>query len=477
MSNILKIKNGNSWETIPAIKGDTGATGATGADGHSPVVTASKSNGVTTVYVDGTSIATINDGADGNSPVITTSKSGATTTILADGVSIGTVEDGADGNDGADGYSPTATVSKSGGTATISITDKNGTTTAQVHDIPSGGSQGQVLKKSSSTDYDATWADESGGGSGTLWVTVTQNSGTFSADKTLSEILAAIAAGQEVICDCYNDVAALSSYSTTSGSEYARFIRYSTSQTGVTRQTITIYQNSVDYSQSVSSFVPTGGTQGQVLKKASATNYDVAWADESGGSGGILYVKVTSTGNTQVADKTLSEILAAVGAGQEVVLEYSNNIYQLTSYNSASATFNKWSATKSTYSYSKIIITSNSVSLTNDTGLFYQDNPTNLRIYVIDDDGSYSVNYCNYIDMLTYADSDYYGDGMLKIFPSDNADTFTAYQLVSVETSGGEYYNSSTLTFKAPGSNTVVTVVQEWEMWDFFEGATVTVTS
>ena len=42
--------------------------------------------------------------------------------------------DGQDGADGADGYSPLATVSKSGSTATISITDKNGTTTAEVSD-------------------------------------------------------------------------------------------------------------------------------------------------------------------------------------------------------------------------------------------------------------------------------------------------------------------------------------------------------
>ena len=31
--------------------------------------------------------------------------------------------------------------------------------------------------------------------------------------------------------------------------------------------------------------LPTGGTQGQVLKKASATDYDVEWANESGGGG------------------------------------------------------------------------------------------------------------------------------------------------------------------------------------------------
>ena len=42
--------------------------------------------------------------------------------------------DGTDGAPGADGFSPSASVSKSGDTATISITDKNGTTTATVMD-------------------------------------------------------------------------------------------------------------------------------------------------------------------------------------------------------------------------------------------------------------------------------------------------------------------------------------------------------
>ena len=43
-------------------------------------------------------------------------------------------QDGQDGKDGEDGFSPTATVTKSGDTATISITDKNGTTTATISD-------------------------------------------------------------------------------------------------------------------------------------------------------------------------------------------------------------------------------------------------------------------------------------------------------------------------------------------------------
>lgn len=50
------------------------------------------------------------------------------------------VKDSADNGefDGTDGFSPIANVSKSGGTATITITDKNGTTTASVHDGQDG---------------------------------------------------------------------------------------------------------------------------------------------------------------------------------------------------------------------------------------------------------------------------------------------------------------------------------------------------
>ena len=76
--------------------------------------------------------------------------------------------DGVDGTNGADGYSPSASVSKTGDTATITITDKGGTTTATITDgqdgqdgvgIPSGGTQGQVLSKINSTDYNTEWVN------------------------------------------------------------------------------------------------------------------------------------------------------------------------------------------------------------------------------------------------------------------------------------------------------------------------------
>lgn len=132
-----------------------------GEDGHSPVITATKSNGVTTIFVDDEPIATINDG---HTPEITTTKSGKTTTILADGEPVGTVLDGVDGTDG---NSPVITTSKSGKTTTI-LSD--GVSIGTVLDgvdgldgagVPSGGTRGQILVKSSSEDYDTEWQSQS----------------------------------------------------------------------------------------------------------------------------------------------------------------------------------------------------------------------------------------------------------------------------------------------------------------------------
>lgn len=71
------------------IQGIQGETGPAGQDGHSPVVTASKSGSVTTIYVDGTSIATINDGVDGQNGAA--GQNGA---------------NGQDGTNGTDGITP-----------------------------------------------------------------------------------------------------------------------------------------------------------------------------------------------------------------------------------------------------------------------------------------------------------------------------------------------------------------------------------
>ena len=62
------------------IKGPKGDPGAAGKDGHSPVVTATKSGKTTTISAAGTAIATVEDGADG-----APGKDGVTPTIGSNG--------------------------------------------------------------------------------------------------------------------------------------------------------------------------------------------------------------------------------------------------------------------------------------------------------------------------------------------------------------------------------------------------------
>lgn len=76
---------------------------------------------------------------------------------------IPTVTDGEDGKDGEDGFSPIATVTKEGSTATITITDKNGTTTASISDgkdgTGGGGSGGSSDVYSTEEVEIGTWID------------------------------------------------------------------------------------------------------------------------------------------------------------------------------------------------------------------------------------------------------------------------------------------------------------------------------
>ena len=108
--------------------GQDGRDGQSGVDGFSPTATVSKSGNVATISItdkSGTTSAQVVDGAKGDKG----DKGDPGIGIKGD-----KGDPGADGQDGADGFSPVASVSKSGNTTTISITDKNGTTSAQVFD-------------------------------------------------------------------------------------------------------------------------------------------------------------------------------------------------------------------------------------------------------------------------------------------------------------------------------------------------------
>ena len=112
------------------------------------------------------------DGADGVSPTTTViqTSTGATITVTdAQGTTTADISNGQDGEPGtpgANGVSPTVTVTDIEGGHRITITDANGPHSFDVMNgedgkgLPAGGSEGQVLAKTSVTDYATEWVDK-----------------------------------------------------------------------------------------------------------------------------------------------------------------------------------------------------------------------------------------------------------------------------------------------------------------------------
>lgn len=139
--------------TIP--RGDKGDKGDTGAPGFTPKAWVARGADYAQIFIEGehsTSQAKVYDGTDGQDGQAATITVDSTTTLPAGSsatvTNVGTssaaslafgIPKGDTGAAGVDGFSPTATVTQTSGGATISITDKDGTTTADV----SNGTDGQ----------------------------------------------------------------------------------------------------------------------------------------------------------------------------------------------------------------------------------------------------------------------------------------------------------------------------------------------
>ena len=166
-------------------------------------------------------------------------------------------DSGASGRDGVDGVSPVASVSKSGSTATITITDRNGTTTATVSDGQNGtnGRDGYV-------QYTA-------GENITIENNVISATGGGSAGNV---------DGVTTRLNTDDEIEVMGIYTEQNS---ARKIWEGTSQQYSQLQTIDsdTYYYITDDNISPNE-VPNGGTTGQVLGKASNTDNDTIWLDK-----------------------------------------------------------------------------------------------------------------------------------------------------------------------------------------------------
>ena len=74
------------------------------------------------------------------------------------------------------------------------------------------------------------------------------------------------------------------------------------------------------FEQAATRFMPAGGTAGQVLTKVTDTDFDAKWQDSQGGGGLAPLVGTTQT-------ITPSQVLAAIKAGRDVALQYTDSYY------------------------------------------------------------------------------------------------------------------------------------------------------
>ena len=125
--------------------------------------------------------------------------------------------------------------------------------------LPAGGTEGQVLTKTSGTDYAAEWKDPTGGSSlpeatsaGQVLTAGDDLTPEWKTPATVHEVPAGGTAGQVL--------------TKKTGTDYDT--EWKTPEGGGGTNPL-----------------PTGGTTGQVLTKKSATDYDVEWSDPTGGGG------------------------------------------------------------------------------------------------------------------------------------------------------------------------------------------------
>ena len=407
--------------------------------------------------------------------------------------------------------------------------------------LPSGGTKGQVIRKNSSTQGDVSWSDE------VYEVTITLSSNVYSSDKTFAQIKEAHDNGLEVVAVYDEGQGELRYKLVTVSSARIEFNRYAYNPNINLYQIVTfriasdetVTRLAAATVDNVSSkLLPSGGTQGQVLKKASNTAYETAWGDvhdlPSGGSSGQVLKKssasdyaaewagesvnyVTFTVNYSpyscTADKTYQEVKAGLDNGEIyfalVKGDYFTrgtspgpNVWNLAYVRSSDITFSRSIKNTNRGGNSSIAIENQSVFLRSDgtasTTVSYdfyarpKDHVKYLELlcdnsgeYQDSPTGTFSVHTDDYGDISDiYFDANgnavielYYGN--INLEGGGSPANYEEYELVSASCTNGET-EVITLTFRTISMRSgtpvlkTVTVAEQSGSWDSLENATVT---
>ena len=144
--------------------------------------------------------------------------------------------------------------------------------------VPDGGTTGQVLSKASGTDYDLEWVTPSGGD-----VTDVQVDGTSIVDSDGIAVL-------ETVTELRDGLMTAVDKQKLDGVESGAEVNVQSDWNEADSTSDAYIANKPAIHN-----VPSGGSSGQVLSKASGTDYDLAWVNQSGGGGSVTDVEVDGT--------------------------------------------------------------------------------------------------------------------------------------------------------------------------------------
>jgi hypothetical protein len=232
---------------------------------------------------------------------------------------------------------PAGPAGPAGPSGTSGVNGTNGTSGSSGTNgvgVPVGGTVNQVLAKASSTNYDVVWVDQTGGG-GTGGVSGTNGTSGSSGTNGTSGVSGTNGTSGSSGTDGTSGVNGTNGTSGSSGTNGTSGVNGTNGTSGSSGTNGTSGVNGTNGTSGSSGTngtsgvngtngtsgssgtngvgVPVGGTVNQVLAKASSTNYDVVWVDQTGGggTGGISGTSGTagSSGTSGISGASVSQTI------------------------------------------------------------------------------------------------------------------------------------------------------------------------